>query len=51
MDSIVVSSMITSVPWMKERCLSITFAGGIGEQDQKKEIQPRNEYILNQHRG
>lgn len=39
MVSNVVSSMITSIPRMKERCLNITFAGGIREQGQ--EIQPR----------
>lgn len=32
---------------MKGRCFSIIFAGEIGEQDQEKEIQARNEYIEN----
>lgn len=39
MVSNVVNSMITSIPRMKETCLSIAFAGGIGEQG--REIQPR----------
>lgn len=32
---------------MKGRCFSIIFAGEIGEQDQEKEIEARNEYIEN----
>lgn len=41
----VISSLIISNTMNGRDIFHLTFAGEIGEQGQKKEIQPRNEYI------